>query len=112
MYEKEYGTVIEGFVQRSYDRMFDNKIEVRHHPLTGWSQATISGNQSNFSETKSNVLRTLEGVQHTLYHERDKNEVLTELSEFQQRAESAESVDDLGVAIVESRSILDRAFNR
>lgn len=32
---KNHGLIIEGFVQGSYNRMFDNKIEVRHHPLLG-----------------------------------------------------------------------------
>lgn len=56
MNEKNHGLIIEGFVQGSYNRMFDNKIEVRHHPLTGWAQATVSGSESNFAATKENPL--------------------------------------------------------
>jgi hypothetical protein len=112
MNDTNHGLVIEGFVQDSYNRMFENKIEVRHHPLTGWAQATVSGSQHNFEETKTNVLRTLEGVQHTLYHAGGNDGLLNELGGFQTRAEAAKTVDDLGVAIAESRPLLDRAFRR
>ncbi|NWC59487.1 MULTISPECIES: hypothetical protein [Pseudomonas] len=112
MNEKNHGLIIEGFVQGSYNRMFDNKIEVRHHPLTGWAQATVSGSESNFAATKDNVLRTFEGVTHTLYTAGNNDDLLNELSEFKARAEESESIVDLGIAIDEARPVLDRAFAR
>ena len=112
MNDKNHGLIIEGFVQGSYNRMFDNKIEVRHHPLTGWAQATVSGSDGNFKTTKDNVLRTFEGVTHTLYKAGNNDALLTELSEFKARAEESESVVELGTAIDQARPVLDRAFTR
>ena len=83
MDEKNNGTIIEGFVRGAYGRMFDNPIQVQHHPLTSWAQATVSGSQSNFEDTKDNVIRTLKGVTHTLYHAGGNDELLNELSEFE-----------------------------
>lgn len=110
--EHNHGLIIEGFVQGSYSRMFDNKIEVRHHPLTGWAQATVSGSTSNFKVTKDHVLRTFAGVEHTLYHAGNNDDLLNDLSEFRSRAEMSESLEELGTAIEESRPVLDRAFAR
>ncbi|MFS2004155.1 hypothetical protein ACEN9F_11080 [Duganella sp. CT11-25] len=112
MSERNHGLIIEGFVQGSYNLIFENKIEVRHHPLTSWAQATVSGSQTGFQTTKDHVLRTLNGVQHTLHHVGGNDELLNELGEFEMRLQESQSVVDLGNTIDEASSILDRAFNR
>ncbi|MGN7496436.1 hypothetical protein [Pseudomonas lactis] len=112
MDEKNNGTIIEGFVRGAYGRMFDNPIQVQHHPLTSWAQATVSGSQGNFEDTKDNVIRTLKGVTHTLYHAGGNDELLNELSEFESCAEESKTLDELGSAISEARPVLDRAFAR
>ncbi|HBO7832432.1 TPA: hypothetical protein L5A09_006580 [Pseudomonas aeruginosa] len=106
------GLTIEGFVRGSYERIFDKQIEVRHHPLTNWAQADVSGGQHNFPATKEHVMRTLNGLQHALYHEGDKDDLLNELSEFESTALASSTVTELATAITEARPILDRAFER
>jgi hypothetical protein len=112
MNDKDNGLIIEGFVQRSYDRMFENsRIEVRNHPLTAWCQATVSGSETNFETTKGHVICTLDGVMHTLYQDRGNDDLLTELGDFAARLKESQNVDDLGNAINEARRVLDRAFS-
>lgn len=112
MEDRNSGLIIEGFVKDSYQRMFDKEIEARNHPLTSWSQATISNNQDNFDATKEHVLRTLDGLQHTLYHAGDNDGLLTELSRFEERAHASQTVIELADAITEARPILDQSFSR
>ncbi|WP_137162180.1 hypothetical protein [Pseudomonas asiatica] len=113
MDDRNNGLLIEGFVQGSYDRMFGaGKVEARHHPLTSWSQATVSGSESNFQDTHRDVKRTLEGLQNTLYKEGGNDELLTKLSAVEDRLSSASTVDELGTAIIDSRPVLDQAFGR
>ncbi|MBA1203595.1 MULTISPECIES: hypothetical protein [Pseudomonas] len=113
MDDRNNGLLIEGFVQGSYDRMFGaGKVEARHNPLTSWSQATLSNSEHNFQDTHREVKRTFEGLQHTLYKEGGNDELLTDLSAVQDRLTSATTVDELGTAIIESRPVLDQAFNQ
>ena len=113
MDDRNNGLLIEGFVQGSYDRMFGaGKVEARHHPLTSWSQATVSGSQSNFQDTQRDVKRTVEELQSTLYKEGGNDELLTELSAVEERLTSATTVDELGTVIIESRPVLDQVFGR
>lgn len=112
MNEKNPGLTIEGFVRGSYERIFDKEMDVRHHPLTSWSQADVSGSQQNFPTTKEHFIRTLNGLQHTLYHEGGQDDLLTDLSEFEMTAEAASTVTEMAEAISEARPMLDRAFER
>ncbi|OAS07628.1 hypothetical protein AYO08_09805 [Pseudomonas putida] len=113
MDDRNNGALIEGFVQRSYDRMFGaGKVDARHNPLTNWSQATVSGSESQFKETHRELKRTFEGLQHTLYKEGGNDELLNELSAVEDRLASATTVDELGNAIIDSRPVLDQAFGR
>jgi hypothetical protein len=112
MTDKDYGLIIEGFAQGCFSRMFDNEIDVRHHPLTSWSQSTVSGSQSNFQETRNNVLNTFHGVQHTLHNAGGNTELLDELGEVEVRLKQSTNVTELGNVISEARPVLDRAFNR
>ncbi|AGN82349.1 MULTISPECIES: hypothetical protein [Pseudomonas] len=113
MDDRNNGLLIEGLVQGSYDRMFGpGKVEARHHPLTSWAQATVSGSESNFQDTHRDLLRTFEAVQSTLYKEGGNDELLTDLSAVENRLTGATTVDELGTAIIESRPVLDRVFGR
>lgn len=112
MSDKNDGLTIEGFVQRAYNRMFANTIEVRHHPLTAWAQATVSGSDTNFAETRANVLTVLGGIQHALHKANVEGnvEVLNDLGDFEARLREAENVQELGETIREADSLLDRAL--
>jgi len=112
MNEKNYGLIIEGFVRGSYARMFDNKIDVRHHPITDWANASISGSPGNFESTKEHVLRTFEGLTHTLYKAGGNDDLLTEFDNLREQLKESNSVGELGEAIDEARPILLRAYER
>ena len=110
MNDNNIGLDVEKFVQRAYDRMFDNKIEVRHHPVTSWAQATVSGSDAFFSITKANVITTIQGVQHTLAHANaaGNENMLNDLGNFETRLRDAKDVHELGDVIHDVNTLLDQ----
>jgi hypothetical protein len=76
------GLAVEGFVLRAYECMSSNEID-RHHPLVSWAQASVSSSNANFSTTKINIIKTLEGVQYTLHYAKGYTEILNKLGDFE-----------------------------
>ena len=74
MRNDDAGMAVEVFVQQAYNRMFPNKID-RHNPLVAWADYRVAGNETNFVETKAQLLTTLSGLQHELHHDRGSNNV-------------------------------------
>jgi hypothetical protein len=103
------GMAIEGFVQQAYGRMFGDKID-RHHPLVAWADYRVAGNETNFAETKANVLTTLAGVQHALHHDKASNnvDVLNTLGDVEAQLRKSKNLTDVGSAIREASELLSR----
>lgn len=110
MEERNIGLLIEGFTQGCYNRMFSERNEVRHHPLTNWCQATVSGSPNNFVSTKDHVKRTLEGLQHTLMNDCCDENLLTDLSYLQDQIAESSSLDQVADAISQKWDTLNLAF--
>jgi len=107
------GSAIEGFVLQAYGRMFENKID-RHHPLVTWADASASGRDENFEDTKAKVLTTLAGLQHTLHYDKSANnvKVLNDLGDFEAQLRESQSLTEVGNVIREANVLLDRAVKR
>ncbi len=111
MIDRNHGIIIEGFVQVSYNFIFGkDKIEVRHSPLTSWSQATVSGCQSNFETTKGNVINVFKAVQQTLHKADGNDDLLNEFGNLESCLQETQDVTELGNLIAEARPILDKAL--
>lgn len=109
MDQDNYGGTIAGFAAGAYRTMFGVQIDPHDHPMTSWAQSTISREQHNFDETKKETVRLLEGVQHTLYRQKQE-EHLAELSALQERLEQTTTIKALGQEIRGASDLLDKAF--
>lgn len=103
------GLVIEGFAVAAKNRALGIKID-RHHPENGWAAADVTRSAENFEDTKKNVKLRIDSLTHALYHERDKDDLLNELSGFTKQVEASTSPAQLSDAISDWRSVLDKAL--
>lgn len=100
------GTVIESFVSGCYEVMFDQHIEVRHHPVTSWAQATVSREQHNFGVTKERLIETANGLAHALREKKEDGHT-EKLSELIAQFEAAQSPLEAGDIILAASPWLD-----
>jgi hypothetical protein len=107
MQEINSGLVFEGFVQRVYARIFDKNIEVRHFPITAWCQATVSGEQRNFTKTRDEIVVLIQTVLQAFYNEKKAENIIVNWSYLEASVKNTKSVDELGKVIFEALPMID-----
>jgi len=103
------GMAVEVFVQQAYSLMFPNKID-RHHPLVAWADYRVAGSETNFAETKANLLTTLAGLQHALHHDRGSNNVdlLNAFGDVEDELRESTNLTDVGSAVRKASELLSQ----
>lgn len=103
------GSAIEGFVRGAYRTMFAQEMDVQHHPLTSWAQATVSRENSAIETTKANLSTCIKGVLHTR-HRQNQDDYAEELVALEDQILAASNTQEIAVLILDARPVLDEVF--
>ncbi|MCM2459430.1 hypothetical protein HGO40_02740 [Pseudomonas sp. CG7] len=89
--------------------MFNQEMDVQHHPLRSWAQATISRESSAIETTKENLSTCIQGVLHT-HHRQNQDDYAEELVVLEDQILAASNTQEIADLILDARPLLDEVF--
>lgn len=103
------GLPIEAFAVNALNIVTDNNFD-RHHPLSEWASADVSGSATNFTDTKSRVTTLVNALTDKIYKNDDygqgKENALINMEEISKKVASSSNPAELAQVLNENNDFL------